>query len=129
MKKKTIFIILFAIFISFFSISFTVAYLTDEEKSSNVFTIGKVSISLDETDVDELGVPINGADRVIDNYYHLMPGYTYVKDPVVTVNAGSNDSYVRMLVTINKINELNNIFNGEFSPKTLVNGWDSEKWL
>ena len=96
MKKKTIFIMLFTIFILLFSIGVTVAYLTDEEKTTNVYTIGKVSIALDETDVDELGVPIKDANRVYENQYHLMPGYTYVKDPTITVNAGSNDSHVRI---------------------------------
>ena len=129
MKKKSILMMLFTIFFLLISIGFTVAYLTDEEKALNVYTIGKVSISLNETDVDELGVPIENAKRVYDNQYHLMPGYTYVKDPTVTVNAGSSDSYVRLLVTINAIEELNEIFDGEFSPKTLVSGWDSEKWI
>lgn len=129
MKKKTILMMLFTIFFLFISIGFTVAYFTDEEKASNVYTIGKVSISLNETDVDELGVPIENAKRVYDNQYHLMPGYTYVKDPTITVNAGSNDSYVRLLVTINSIEELNEIFDGNFSPKTLVNAWNKEKWI
>lgn len=129
MKKKSILMMLFTIFFLLISIGFTVAYLTDEEKALNVYTIGKVSISLNETDVDELGVPIENAKRVYDNQYHLMPGYTYTKDPTITVNAGSNDSYVRLLVTISAIEELNEIFDGSFSPKTLVNGWDSEKWL
>ena len=124
MKKKSILMLFFTIFILLFSIGVTVAYLTDEEKLINVYTIGKVSISLNETDVDELGVPIENAKRVYDNQYHLMPGYTYTKDPTITVNAGSNDSYVRLLVTISAIEELNEIFDGSFSPKTLVNGWD-----
>lgn len=129
MKKKTILIALFITFVALFSIGVTVAYLTDEDKISNVYTIGKVSISLNETDVDELGFPLEGADRVRDNQYHLMPGYTYVKDPMITINAGSSDSYVRILVTINSIEELNEIFDGNFSPETLVDGWDSKKWL
>lgn len=129
MKKKTIFMTLFTIFILMISINVTIAYLTDDEKETNVYTIGKVSISLDETAVDELGVPIENAKRVFNNQYHLMPGYTYIKDPIVTVNAGSSDSYVRILVTINSIKELNEIFDGNFSPKKLVNEWDDEKWL
>ena len=90
--------------------------------------IGNIKIVLDETDVDELGVPIENAIRVQNNKYHLMPGYTYVKDPVITVKAGSSDSYIRLLVTINKIEELKKIFGNDFKLEMLVNGWNKEIW-
>lgn len=129
MKKKVLLVTLFTIFVLLISTGVTLAYFTDNEDATNVYTIGKVSITLNETDVDELGVPIEGTDRVYGNEYHLMPGYTYVKDPMITVNAGSNNSYVRMLVTINEIDELNKIFGNEFLPEKMVNDWDNEKWL
>ena len=72
MKKKNIFIILCAILVSVISAHITVAFLTDYKKTANVYTVGKIGITLDETDVDELGVPIEGADRVHDNEYHLI---------------------------------------------------------
>lgn len=129
MKKKNIFfIIICAILIPILSVRFTVAFLTSREKIVNTYTIGKIGIILDETDVDELGVPIENAKRVLNNEYHLMPGYTYVKDPAITVKAGSSDAYIRMMVTINKIEELKNIFGNNFKPEMLVNGWDNKIW-
>ncbi len=41
----------------------TVAYFTDEASVTNTFTIGKVQITLDETQVDTDGVPVTPAAR------------------------------------------------------------------
>lgn len=128
MKKKNILFIFCAILVSLISIQVTTAYLTDEVGASNTYSVGNVKIILDETKVDELGVPIENAMRVQNNKYHLMPGYTYVKDPMITVKAGSSDSYVRILVTINKIEELKKILGNDFEPEMLVNGWNNEIW-
>lgn len=107
----------------------TLAYLTDRETAKNTFTVGNVDIKLDETDVDENGKPIEGADRVTENEYHLIPGQTYTKDPTVTVVKGSEESYVRMMVTINCYSQLKAIFGEDFLPQEYVNGtWNSEKW-
>lgn len=110
------------------SVMGTLAYLIDEEEVVNTFTVGNVDISLDEAEVDENGVPVEGADRVDGNEYHLIPGQTYVKDPTITMAAGSEEAYVRMLVTITKTAELQEIFGAEFLPETYVTGWDAEKW-
>lgn len=126
--KKILLVMFCAIFVSLISIHATTAYLTDEVGSDNTYTIGNVKITLDETEVDELGVPIENAIRVQNNKYHLMPGYTYIKDPIVTVKSGSSDSYVRILVTINKIEELKKIFGNDFKPEIFVDGWDNEVW-
>lgn len=81
----------------------TVAYLTAQKSVQNTFTVGQINITLDETDVDEDGKPIPNADRVTANEYHLIPGQTYVKDPTLTVEAGSEKAYVRMLVEVKDI--------------------------
>lgn len=72
----------------------TLAYLTANDQVVNTFTVGNVQIKLDEAKVDEMGVPVQGADRVDANTYKLIPGHTYVKDPIVHMNAVSEDSYV-----------------------------------
>ncbi len=82
------------------SVLVTMAYLTSQDTVTNTFTVGKVSITLDETDVDEYGVAIENAERVKANEYKLIPGHTYVKDPTVHVEAGSEESYLRMMVTV-----------------------------
>ena len=86
------------------SIFGTMAYLTSEDTVVNTFTVGNVHIKLDEAKVDDNGDPIEGASRVDNNKYHLIPGHTYVKDPTVTVLKDSEDCYVRMIVTISFAN-------------------------
>ena len=127
-KYKYITIIFIGIIISILSMKYTFAFLTDYEKTPNIYTIGKISIALDETDTDELGVPIENSNRVHNNEYHLLPGYTYKKDPTITIKEGSEDSYIRILVTINKIEELKKIFGNDFQLESFVNEIDDEVW-
>lgn len=75
------------------SVGATLAYLTDSEAVTNVFTVGKVDISLDEAKVNEDGEVISG-DRVQENKYHLIPGKTYHKDPTVHVKGDSEDCWI-----------------------------------
>ncbi|MBR5547710.1 MAG: SipW-dependent-type signal peptide-containing protein [Clostridia bacterium] len=127
--RKAILTLCSALLLVSLSVGLTVAYLTDEtELVKNTFTVGKVAITLDETDVDEYGVK-DGDTRVITNDYKLMPGHTYTKDPTVHVAADSEESYVRMLVTINLVDKLTEAFGvDEFLPEEYVNGWDRSKW-
>lgn len=84
----------------------TVAYLKSTDEVVNTFTVGKVKITLDEARVTPDGTPVEGAARVKSNEYHLLPGHTYTKDPTVTVEKGSDKSYIRMKVTFNQANAL-----------------------
>ena len=84
----------------------TVAYMTSKDEVTNTFTVGKVAINLDEAKVTEDGKPVEGADRVKENSYKLVPGMTYTKDPMVTVLDGSEASYVRMKVTFNNASQI-----------------------
>lgn len=106
----------------------TLAYLTDRSSVENTFTVGNVDIKVDETDVDEDGKPIEDADRVEENDYHLIPGQSYVKDPTMTVIKGSEESYVRMMVTITHYNQLKAIFGDDFLPENFASGWNREIW-
>jgi len=108
----------------------TIAYLTDRDEVVNTFTVGDVQIDLTEADVTPQGVPVQGADRVKDNDYHLIPGRTYVKDPTVTVLANSEESYVRMFVTIDNYTAIKAAFGAGFLPQNYVNGtWDNTVWV
>lgn len=122
MNKKYLTLIFCVILISIFSVTATLSFFTDQESDVNVFTSGKVSITLDETEVDELGNKISDK-RVLENDYHLMPGYTYLKDPTVTIKNGSNDSYVRILIKINNISELKSIYGEDFNPNSIYTDW------
>lgn len=116
----------------------TLAYLTASKAVTNTFTVGKVAIELDETDVDDSKTGVTTAGRDKRNEYHLLPGQTYVKDPTVTVLANSSESYVRMIVTVEGMDSLKaaipadkypTYYNGDiFLLQNLVAGWDKEVW-
>ena len=107
MKLKHKMLIACLTLIAIASTIITFALLTFETDTLvNTFTVGQVSLKLDETDVDETGTPIPNANRVTGNEYKLIPGKEYVKDPTMTVLSGSEASYVRILVTITKAKEI-----------------------
>ena len=100
-KSKALLLTLCAVLLVAASVLGTMAYLTSTDTVTNTFTVGKVEIKLDETDVTNPNGP-----RVKANSYKLMPGTTYTKDPTVTVLNGSDAAYVRMKVTFNKATEI-----------------------
>lgn len=110
-KTKALLMSLCAVLLVAASVLGTMAYLTDSKDVKNTFTVGNVTIKLDEAKVDEKGNLVKNqddtlADRVTQNEYKLLPGHTYTKDPTVTVLAPSVESYVRMKVTFNKASAL-----------------------
>ena len=108
----------------------TLAYLTSRDEVVNTFTVGNVSITLDEAKVDEMGKPVENADRVKANSYKLIPGQTYNKDPMVTVLKDSESSYIKMTVTFTKAAELDAIFAPTGATLTSIfNGYDSANWI
>lgn len=141
MKKQTkaLLTLLCAVLLVVGSVMGTLAYLTSQDSVTNTFTVGDVKIFLDEAKVNVDGEPVdaNGnpvddvanAPRVDKNEYHLLPGHTYTKDPMVTVEADSEESYVRMLVTFNFSKELDEIFaaNGANMTDIFV-GYSAENW-
>lgn len=84
------------------TVAVTVAYLTSTETVTNTFTVGKVEITLKESKLNDDGVTVNTSVKVNANTYHLLPGKTYAKDPVVTVVAKSENCYVFIKV-VNEI--------------------------
>lgn len=163
MKKirKVLALTLCAIALVGASVMGTMAYLTDNDTVTNTFTVGNIDIMLDEAKVDEYGHAVDNSNdpikeggayivpdavddntnvvRVESNSYKLLPGHTYIKDPTVTVVAGSEDAYVRMLVEVNDIGKLKEAFpkskydtwyNGEvFLLQKLVGGWNNAVWV
>ena len=87
-RSKVLLTLLCAVALVVTSVFGTLAYLTDNEKVTNTFTVGLVDITLEETDIKSGGKTTTG------NAYHLLPGHTYTKDPTVTVEAPSEDCYV-----------------------------------
>ncbi|MBS6396748.1 MAG: SipW-dependent-type signal peptide-containing protein [Clostridiales bacterium] len=108
----------------------TMAYLTDDDQVVNTFTVGNVDIKLDEAKANTDGSLVAGVDRVQANSYKLLPGHTYAKDPMVTVLDGSEESYVRMTMTISRSAELDAIFApGGANMLKIFNGYDSTNWI
>lgn len=99
-KSKALLLVLCAVALVAATVFGTLAYLTDTESATNTFTVGQVGLTLDEAPVGEDGIAVEG-DRVKANSYDLMPGHTYDKDPMVTMDAGSEAAYVRMMVKVN----------------------------
>ena len=104
MKKAKLLTMLGAVaLIGAIGVGSTLAYLSDTtDVVENTFTVGKVEISLDETDNDN-----PSGDRVTENEYtNMIPGTTYTKDPTVHVTNDSEDCYV--FVKITGIKEIEN---------------------
>lgn len=95
-KNKALLLALCAVSLVTASVLGTMAYLTDNKKVTNTFTVGSVAITMDETDVNTDGTPVEGenVDRVTANEYKLLPGHTYVKDPQIHVAPTSEDCYL-----------------------------------
>jgi len=132
--RKTLLTLCSALLLVSLSVGMTVAYLTSSDSVTNTFTVGSVAITLDEAKVNLDGTYVTNVDNRVDaNEYKLMPGHTYIKDPTVTVEADSESSYIRMIVTINEIAALKAACGVDaadpFLPQYFVEGWDAAKWI
>ena len=127
-KNKILALALSAIILVTATVFGTLAYLTSRDSVVNEFTVGNVAIIVDEAKVNLDGTLANTTERVDTNKYHLVPGNTYIKDPTVTVKAKSEESYIRMFVTINNLSDLKAIFGANFLPQNYVEGWDNTVW-
>ena len=140
-RSKALLLSLCAVLLVAASVLGTMAYLTDTQTVTNTFTVGSVAIALNEADVKPDGsYETDHNKRVHGNEYHLLPGHTYIKDPTVTVNAGSEDAYVRMIVTVENIDQLMNALpesgttakyygtDGTFLLQMLCGGWNPDIW-
>jgi len=70
----------------------TLAYFTSKDNVQNVFTLGKVDISLRESSKDDEAERIEQGFKFVD----VLPGQTISKEPRVTVSEGSQPCYIRI---------------------------------
>lgn len=107
MKKKSLILVLALALIVATVAGGTLAWLMDvTDPVTNTFTVGDIDITLDESE---------------DNWSkQVIPGYTYEKDPVVTVSANSVDCY--LFVKFEEVNNPADYFDYE-STLTAANGW------
>lgn len=118
--KKSIALVMMAVLLVAASVMGTLAYLTSTDTVTNTFTVGNVKITLDEAKVDEYGKAIEGADRVKENKYKLIPGHAYTKDPTVHFAAGSEASWLFVKVE----NGIANIeADKKIADQIIDNGW------
>lgn len=94
-KKLVIAVIALAVALAC-TLGVVVAYLTDFAKVTNTFTVGKVAITLTETDTN--GDPVQALEL------QMMPGRVIDKDPKITVEAGSEESWIFV-----QVNESDNL--------------------
>lgn len=125
-RTKALLMLLCAVLLVAGSVLGTLAYLTSTDTVTNTFTVGNVSIKLDEAKANTDGTLVANADRVKANTYKLLPGHTYNKDPMVTVLKGSESSYIKLNVVVTKSAELDAI---GVDLLTTFKGYDSANWI
>lgn len=111
MKKKITALCICIAMLAIALIGGTMAYFTDKEEKTNVFTVGNIDIELNEVAkvLDKDGKELNDKMTLTATgveYNNLMPTNKIVKEPVV-VNTGSNAAYVRVTVDMNNADKLN----------------------
>ncbi|MDV3428112.1 MAG: SipW-dependent-type signal peptide-containing protein [Bacillota bacterium] len=92
-KGKMFFSISLAVIVCTLIVAGTLAYLTDTQNKTNVFTVGKVGITLTEPNWDK-GIEVS------KDYAKIIPGKTIPKDPTVKLIESSEPAYIRVKVTI-----------------------------
>lgn len=129
-KNKALLLSLCAVLLIAASVLGTIAYLSDTEAVTNTFSVGSVTITLDEKDVDNDtntadNVTVDGVIRDKANNYKLLPGHQYTKDPIIHVASTSENCYLFVIVK----NEIAAIESDAAGDKTVAaqivaNGWN-----
>lgn len=117
-RTKVALAVLCALLLVTVSILGTMAYLTSTETVTNTFTVGNVKITLDEAPVGTDGQGTTG-DRVKANSYKLYPGKTYDKDPIIHVDANSDDCWLFVKIE----NNIADVETGSIATQMATNGW------
>lgn len=129
-KSKALLLTLCAVLLVTASVLGTMAFLTSTASVKNTFTVGSVKITLDEAKVTPDGKPVEGAARVAENSYKLMPGHTYAKDPTIHVDAASEDCFIRAKVTLTNAKEWIAIATkyADNKVENIIKGTDDNIW-
>ena len=108
MKKKIVSLALAVCLLAIAAVG-TLAYFTDKtETKDNTFTVGKVDIDLTETSEADKDAGILPGVKTDDGfkYDNVVPGSKYAKEPVITVEKGSQNAHVFAVLTISNYAEL-----------------------
>lgn len=122
-KTKALALALCAVLLVVTTVFVTMAYLTSEDSVTNTFTVGKVTITLDEADVKSDGTYESDVNARVDaNTYKLIPGHTYIKDPTIHVADDSEECWLFVKVE----NGLEDIIDAKtIEDQMNDNGWSS----
>ena len=119
-KTKVFTLALCAVLLVVATVFTTVAFLTSQDSVNNTFTVGKVAIVLDESDVDGSKTNTTTEGRDKKNEYKLIPGKSYLKDPVIHVDEKSEDCWLFV--------ELTNGLAGILADKTIEAQMAEKGW-
>ena len=109
---KTLALILTVVLILGGVVGGTVAWLiANPDPVVNTFTYGDINIDLEETDTN-----LDEDDDPNTNEYEMMPGQEIVKDPKITVKAGSESNW--LFVKLEKSENFD-----DFMEYTVADGW------
>ncbi len=95
----------------------TYAYLQDSEAQVNTFTVGNVTITLDEviavknttTGNLDAGTERTEANQQYTGEKKLFPGMTVAKDPTITVDTTSEEAWIAAKITVTNGYDLMNL--------------------
>ena len=73
------------------------AYFTDQDEKVNTFTVGKVTIELEDPKWEKK--PDDYGNKIPDEAERMTPNQTIIKDPQVK-NTGNNDAFIYMTVEV-----------------------------
>jgi predicted ribosomally synthesized peptide with SipW-like signal peptide len=120
-KTKALAMAMCAVLLVVASVFTTLAYLTHNDTVTNSFTVGNVSIVLDEADVDNSKTNTTTEGRDKKNTYKLIPGASYTKDPKITVSTGSETCWLFVKVE----NGLSDVIdsNNTIESQMATNNW------
>ena len=126
--KKKIFALVLCIAMLAIAVGGTLAYFTDNDAKTNIFTVGNVEIDLKETfniASEELIPAVAVTENNVTTYKNAIQKEVYVE------NTGSQEAYVRVHIAVPAIND-NGYFIGKFGTQEdaikLVAGTEDWNW-
>lgn len=109
------------------SVMGTYAYLTAQATILNKYTYGKVSLTLDETQISTVdGITALETRSIMGNQYKLISGQTYTKDPQIKLGTDAEPCFLYVKV-VNQIASIE-IAGAENASKTIAGQMESYGW-
>ena len=109
------------------SVMGTYAYLTAQATILNKYTYGKVSLTLDETQISTVdGITPLGTRSIMGNQYKMISGQTYTKDPQIKLGADAEPCFLYVKV-VNQIASIE-IMGDANKSKTIAGQMENYGW-